>query len=121
MADTGIFCTTLEVQEKAGADASPVANTEAYINSYVAQAESQINVESEYNWSDQYANLNADVKKLLTKAAASLSAIEVINYDPSAWSSAVATFKVNVLYTQYQDAIKLLRDTDHSQIFIREA
>lgn len=121
MADTGIFATTLEVQEKAGANASAVANTEAYINSYMAQAESQINVESEYNWSDKYGALNVDVKKILTKAAASLAAIEVINYNPNKWTIPTATFKINVLYTQYQDAIKQLKEIDKGQIFVIEA
>ena len=118
MADTGIFATTQEVQDKAGLNASATANTEAYINRFMQQAESQINVESEYNWSDAYSGLNDDVKKILTKAAASLAAIEVINYDPNAWSLETANFKINVLYTQYQDAIKLLREIDKGQAFV---
>ena len=87
----------------------------------MSQAESQINVDSEYNWSDVYSTLNVDVKKILTKAAASLAAIEVINYDPNAWSLETATFKINVLYTQYQDCVRLLRETDKGQIFVQEA
>lgn len=121
MADTGIFCTTQEVQDKAGANASATANVEAYINRFVAQAESQINVESEYNWSDVYSTLNVDVKKILTKAAASLAAIEVINYDPASMGLAAATYRRDTLYTQYQDCIKLLRETDKGSIFVQEA
>lgn len=121
MADTGIFATTLEVQEKAGANASAVANTEAYINSYMSQAESQINVDSEFNWSDVYDTLNVDVKKILTKSAAALAAIEVINYDPDAWSIETASFKRDTLYVIYLDTIRMLRETDKNQIFIRES
>lgn len=121
MADTGIFATTLECQEKAGANASSTANTEAYINSYISQAESRINVESEYNWSDAYSSLSSDVKKILTEAASNLVAIYILNYDPDAVGRDTAIFRVNLLYTQYLDIIKILRETDKGQIFIKEA
>lgn len=121
MTDTGIFATTLNVQEKAGVNASAVANTEAYINSFMSQVESRINVESEYNWSDKYSDLNVDVKAILTEAASNLAAMYVINYDPEQWSNSVATFKLNLLYTGYQDCIKVLRQTDKGQAFIQAA
>lgn len=121
MADTGIFATTAEVQEKAGANASSTYNVESYINSFISQAESRINVESEYNWSDEYSGLNSDVKKILTEAASNLAAIYIIQADPESWDLATANFKLNILYTGYQDCIKLLRETDKGQIFITEA
>lgn len=121
MADTGIFATTAEVQYKVGANASSVANTETYINNFMTQAESRINAESEYNWSDVYSTLNVDVKGVLKEAASNLAALYVINYDPNAWTISTATFKINVLYTAYQDCIKLLREKDKAQIFIIEA
>ena len=62
MADTGIFATTEEVQRKAGANASSTSNTEAYINDFMTQAESEINCITRHNWSDDYSGLNADVK-----------------------------------------------------------
>jgi len=122
MADTGIFATTQEIQDKAGANASTTANVEAYTNRFIAQAESRINTESEYNWSDVYATLNADVKKILSEAASNLAAIYVINYDMSGFSTLnEAATMVNILYTCYYDCIKLLRETDKGQIFVREA
>ena len=121
MVDTGIFATTAEVQYKVGANASSVANVEAYINSFMTQVESRINAESEYNWSDHYSALNVDVKGILKEAASNLAAIYVINYDPNAWTISTATFKINVLYTAYQDCIKILREKDKGAIFIREA
>lgn len=117
----GIFATTEEVQYKSGANANTTASSETYINNFMLQAESRINVESEYNWSDVYDNINGDVKGILTEAASNLAAIYVINYDPNAWTIATATFKINVLKTEYQDCIKLLRETDKAQIFIQEA
>jgi len=113
MADTGIFCTTAEVQYKAGAGASAVANTEAYINKYVEQAESAINCHCKYNFSDTYASLNADFKKLLTEAASDLAAIYVINFDMSGFTSRQeALTMINVLWARYQDALKDLFDSN---------
>ena len=120
MADTGIFATTLEVQEKVGANASTVANTEAYINSYISQAESRINVESEYNWSDEYSNLNQDVKKILTEAASNLAAIYVMQYDPDSWTDATYNNKLNTLWTMYKECISLLRAKDQGQEFVKD-
>lgn len=121
MADTGIFATTAEVQHKAGANASATANVEAYINDYISQAESRINAESEYNWSDKYSSLNADVKGVLKEAASNLAALYVIGFDPNAWTITTSTFKINLLYTAYMDCIKILREKDKGQIFILSA
>ena len=121
MADDGIFATNAEIIAKAGVNANATAIAVGWTDAIVGQAESRINVESEYNWSDNYAALNADVKKILTEAESNLVAIYIINYDPNAWTIATTTFKLNVLYTGYNDCIKLLRETDKSQIFIQEA
>ena len=111
MADTGIFATTLQVQEKAGTDASAVSNTETYINSYMAQAESVINVMSMVNWSDGYAGLNADVKGILTSAASAWAAIRVANFDLDSYpSQAQVETLIDVLNDEFINAISILRD-----------
>lgn len=111
MADTGVYATTLQVQEKAGAHASSVSNVEAYINSFVAQAESEINVATLFNWSDVYSTLNADVKMILTEAASNLAAMYVINYDTGGFSSlSRAELALDVLRDGYTRALSLLRD-----------
>jgi len=111
MADTGIFATTLEVQHKAGANASSVSNTEAYINDFMTQVESQINVETRHNWSDDYAGLNADVKGILKEAASNLAAMYVIQYDMSNFTQlAFALTMLNVLRDGYDRCIKILRE-----------
>ena len=121
MADDGIFCTNAEVIAKAGANANATATAIAWTDAILPQIESQINVDSEYNWSDDYAGLNVDVGKILSLAASNLAAIYIVNYDPNAWSTSTATMKLNVLWTGYTDAIKLLKETDKNQIFVREA
>src|SRR3972149_5880427 len=98
MADTGIFATTTEVQRKSGANASSTSKAEAYVNDYMTQVESFINVTTRYNWSDVYSTLNVDVKGILKECASDLAAIYVIQYDLSGFlSRAAAEDSINVL------------------------
>ena len=119
MADTGIFCTTAEVQRKAGANASTTSNVEAYINDFVTQAESFINVTCLYNFSDAYSSLNADVKGLLKEVASNLAAIYVINYDMSGFSSRVeAETMLDVLRDRVVKGLELLKSKVHVDFMI---
>lgn len=111
MVDTGIFCTTAEVQRKAGSGASSIANTETYINDFVSQAESYINAVCRYNFSDNYAALNVDVKGILKLAASNIAAIYVISYDMSGYSSRIeAEDLINILRDGAMQALSILRD-----------
>jgi hypothetical protein len=113
MADTGIFATTAEIGYKAGANASATSKAEAYTNSFVAQAESFINVACKYNFSDAYSSLNADIKGILKEAASNLAAIYVIQYDISGFTSrGEAELMINVLYQRVNDCIGLLMSPD---------
>jgi len=111
MADTGIFATTAEVQRKAGANASATSNVEAYINDYMTQVESLINSICRYNFSDNYAALNADVKGILKEVASNLAAIYVIQFDMSGFTSRTeAEDMINVLRDGALRGMSLLRD-----------
>lgn len=111
MVDTGIFATTVEVQRKAGANASATANVEAYINDYMAQAESLINVRTRRNWSDDYAGLNADVKAILKEVASNIAATYVIQYDMSEFTSrAEAETMLDVLNNAINRGLQILKD-----------
>tara|TARA_R100000049_G_C1859513_1_gene23572 strand:+ start:141 stop:506 length:366 start_codon:yes stop_codon:yes gene_type:complete len=111
MADTGIFATTAEVQRKAGANASATSKAEAYVNDYMTQAESLINVATRYNWSDAYSGLNADVKGILKEVASNLAAIYVIEYDFSGFTSRIeAEDMINVLRDAALRGLSILRD-----------
>lgn len=121
MADTGIFATTAEVQRKAGAGASETSNTEAYINDYMTQAESLINVRSKVNYSDSYAGLNTDTKGLLKEVASNLAAIYVIQFDMSGFTSRVeAEDMVNILRDGALRGLSLLGDKKRTD-FIDDA
>lgn len=111
MADTGIFCTTAEVERKAGANCSATSKAEAYTNDYVAQAESVINSMCRYNFSDNYATLNADTKQILKEVASNLAAIYVIMYDMSGFTSRIeAEDMINVLRDAALRGLSILRD-----------
>lgn len=121
MADTGIFCTTAEVERKAGANCSATSKAEAYTNDYVMQAESLINCACRYNFSDAYSTLDSDVKGLLKEAASNIAAIYAISYDMSGYTSRVeAEDMINILRDAALRAIGLLRDKK-TQDFINGA
>ena len=109
MADTGIFATTAEVQRKAGANASATSKAEAYVNDFMTQAESYINVATGFNWSDNYSALNVDVKGILKEAASNLAAIYVIQFDMSVFTSRIeAEDMINVLFARFVQCMDIL-------------
>lgn len=111
MVDTGIFATTAEVERKAGAGASAVSKAEAYVNDYMTQVESFINVATRYNWSDKYATLNNDVKGILKECASDLAAIYVINYNFAGYTNRIeAEDMVNILRDAALRCISVLRN-----------
>ena len=111
MADTGIFATTAEVERKCGANVSSTSKAEAYINDYMAQAESLINAVTRFNWSDAYSGLNADTKGLLKEVATNLAAIYAISYDMSGFTSRTeAENMINILRDAALRGLSLLRD-----------
>jgi hypothetical protein len=121
MADTGIFATTAEVGYKVGAKCSATSKAEAYVNSYMTQAESFINASTKYNWSDVYTTLNVDKKGILKEAASDLAAIYAIQYDMSGFTSrAEAELMIKVLYKRAMDCIKILND-QKVEDFVRAA
>ena len=111
MADTGIFATTAEVERKAGSGASATSKAEAYVNQYMTEVESFINVFTGNNYSDDFAGLNTDVKGILKEIASNLAAIYVIQYDMSGYASRIdAEDSINVLRDAALRGLSVLRD-----------
>lgn len=120
MTDTGIFCTTAQVEQKAGVGASAISKAESYTNEYVAQAESTINVACRYNFSDNYNELNNDTKKILSQVASDLAAIYVIQYDMSGYTSRIeAEDMINILRDAALRGISILRDKKQQEFIIK--
>lgn len=111
MAHTGIFATKAECDSKAGENVDSTGWVEANINQWCSEAESFINVICRYNFSDSYAGLNADVKKILTEACSNLVAIYGINYNMSGFTSRVeAEDMINILWARFMQCVAILKD-----------
>lgn len=108
-----IYALATEMGYKAGANVNSTATGAAYLEAFGEMAESVINVESGYNWSDWYTAYAAtypDVASLLIDAATNLGAIYIINYDMSGFTNIQeATSRINVLYQMYTRDIELLK------------
>ena len=112
MAEEGTFATNAEVLRKAGAGASSTATAEAYTNDFIKQAESYINVMCRYNFTDNYAGLNEDVKLILKEAASNIAAMYCISYDMSGFTSRTeAETMLDFLRDAANRCLKLLADT----------
>ena len=111
MVDEGVFATTTECTRKAGSGASATAIAEAFVNDFIAQAESVINTMTRFNWSDVYTGLDADNRDILKLAATNLTAIYIIQYDMSGFTTrSEAESMINVLRDGFLMAVSLLRD-----------
>ena len=107
----GIFATRVECDSKAGENVDVTGWTEANINQWSAEIESKINISSNNNFSDIYATLNADVKKILTIIASNYAGIHGIMFNMNAFTSRIeAEDMINVLWASMQSNLDLLRD-----------
>jgi len=104
MAHTGIYVPTiLEFQYKCGIGSSPVSTSEAYANSFIAQAESVINMTCRKVFAADTAAFTAlpsTTKGILTEVTSNFAAIYAIMYDMSGYSSRI----------EAEDMINILRD-----------
>lgn len=111
MAHTGIFAASDEILVKAG-ESYDTGITEARINALCLQAESRINCECHYNFSDAYAGLNADVKGLLSEAESNLVATYIIMFNTAGYAQGLkqAQSSIDLLMYNYNACIKLLKE-----------
>ena len=110
MADDGIYIKNADIQARAGINANATSKATAATDVYVLDIESTINAMTMYNWSDNYAGLNIDVKGILTDVGASMCAVIVVTSDPSGYTSLdEAIFIVNVLNNSINRGLMNLR------------
>jgi|TARA_R100000501_G_C2630136_1_gene125242 hypothetical protein len=120
MAHTGIFATSDEILVKAGS-AYDTAITEARINALCLQVESLINSNCRFNYSDNYAGLNADVKGILSEVESNLVAIYIIQFNFDSYASRTeAEDMINVLRDGALRGLSLLKDKK-VQVFLNDA
>ena len=115
MAHEGIFATSSEITTKMGRGYDSVNITEAIINDLAAQSESYLNVLTGYNWSDNYAAANGDVKRLLSMASSAICGIWGAMYSVSGYASGREQEDIiNINWRTFILACKLL--ADHARV-----
>jgi hypothetical protein len=120
MAHTGIFATSDEILVKAGENYD-TSITEARINALCVQVEAFINSAVRYNFSDDYAGLNADVQGLLSEIESNLVAIYIIQYNMGVYTSRFeAENMIQILRDRANWGLKILQDKK-TQDFVNNA
>lgn len=108
---TTTMCVSGAVLAKAGANRNTDLDIDGTnMDRWINQAESDINVLCRYNFTDNYASLNDDTKKILEGLCSDLAAINVINYDTTGYMSSEAANMINVLRDSAQRRMSILRD-----------
>jgi len=119
MAHTGIFATSGATLFKAGANHTAIS--EDQMNEIHKQVESTINSQTRINFSDSYAALNADVQGILSEISSNLTAMYVINYDMSGFTSrSEAQTMLDVLLDGAKRGLALIKDKKQTD-FIKGA
>lgn len=111
MADNGVWTKNADIQAKAGTNANATAKATAATDVYVLEVESLVNCITRFNWSDNYATMNDDVKHILKEVTSNICAIYVIQWDMSGFTSRIeAEDMVNVLRDAALRGLSILRD-----------
>ena len=109
------MATDAEIILKAGDNYPSTLGDSTAIGLYGLQAESYINVETGFNWSDWYATTpNADVKYILTEAVSNLAAIYLWNAKPSGEDGTTSRIeyedRINILFARFVQCMDILTD-----------
>lgn len=104
------LCSAADVQLKAGNDVSSDLTSGNY-TTLINQAEAYIMAITRIDWVTLYSTLNSTYKIILNDAASSRAAMAAIAFDMSGYGSrANAQTAIDVNYTLFLDAIKLLKE-----------
>jgi len=90
--------------------ATPTTLTDPAWDPLIQEAEAEINATTRYNWTDNYATLNDDVKFFFQEAVASTAAMSAIAWDMSGYGSREAETKLDVLLDVKKNAINQLKE-----------
>ncbi len=113
MTDEGTFCTTAQVQQKAGENASVTSNTEAFINDFVKQAEAYICSVTRFDWISAWGDLDAALRRILTESASNFAACYVIQFDMFGYTQIEEVeAMINFMMARFDINMALLRDQE---------
>lgn len=118
MAYTGTLCTEAEIDVMAGENADATGDTEANHNLLVAMAESFCCALSRYNWIDNYASLNADVRAVLNEYCSRFAAVVLISYNMSGYTSRI---EAENMLTIHMSRMRLLEELLSDQKWVTYA
>lgn len=112
VAISGAYLTTKEeIDVKVGENVDATGYTVANINNSVWQAEAYINNACRYNFSDNYAILNNDVKRMLNEMVACWVAVDYISYNMFGYSSRIeAEDMINLQWAKFNRLMKVLSE-----------
>ena len=116
---TTTMCVSGAVLIKAGEGRNTALDVdETNMDRFINQAESVINVMCRYNFTDAYATLNDDTRRILEDTASNLAAIYVISYDMGGYTSRTeAEDMINILNSAVMRNFSILREKE-TQNFI---
>jgi len=126
MAYTGTVCTETEIAIFAGELVDSTGNTEANRNLLVAQAESFLSNLMRFNVVDNFAALNADVKRMLSEWAARYCGISLIAFNMHGFGSTESTARIHAedlvnIHAWRMHHIELILKDQNSNTFIKGA
>ena len=122
MADDGIYVKNADIVALAGTNAGTTAVSTAVTDIYVLNVEGAINAETFNDWSILWTagSLDASLKLTLTMAGAARCAMIVINADPTNYSVRERETSLDFLNALYDNAMKILKDTDSVALIRKE-
>lgn len=111
MAATSILSTDAEMNAMAGENVDVTGWTDANKTAWGLQAENYLNILCRYNWSDNFAGLNVDVKYILSEFVARYVAVCGIAYNMAGYTSRIeAEDMINIHVWRMIELKELLAD-----------
>lgn len=110
--------TEAEIIRRAGVGASTtITASSALLVAIGEAAEGELVTDTRRNWITDFASINTSVKKKVSNAVAAKAAIKILGYDRTGYfSNSEYLTLLNVLYDEYDNAVKTLSATDANSI-----
>lgn len=110
--------TEAEIIRRAGIGASSaITASSALLIAIGETAEGELITDTRRDWITDFASINISVKKKVSNAVAVKAALKILGYDRSGYySNSEYLTLLNVLYDEYDNAVKTLSATDANSI-----
>lgn len=113
MAHTGIFATSTEIKDKAGAGVSTSGSDEAYINQLAKEIEGFVNCLTREDWSTNFSSYKTLATGILTEIETNYCAYFMIAFDNSGYNSIrEAENLMNTCWARFIQCIGLIKNQE---------